>query len=424
MTHSSQVAAPAVTSPSSPSQSAGARRWWALALICVAQFMLVLDVTVVNVALPTIDAELDLGAQLGWVMAAYSLPFGVLLIVGGIIADRIGLRTSFLIGLLVFTLASLGASTAGAAGVLIAARVAQALGAAMLSPAALGMVISLFDGAARHRALAVWAGIGGAGAAIGAVVGGVLTQLGGWRWVFLVNVPVGVLIALLVLPIVRRAMLAPPEQAAARVRPVAATVRLLHARPVAGGAITMLLASLFLIGSFFVLTIALQDGAGIDPLGAGLAFLPAAVGVALGAQLGAHLLGRMSQRAVGAIAFATVSVGFAITWLTPHNVLALVIGVALAALGLGPALVTATTTATSGASPSESGAASGVVNTVHEIGGGIGVLLASMPMLVAVAPPGDTTVFGYAAVAAVAAGVIVTLVLPSGRVHASGAMPH
>ena len=124
------------------------------------------------------------------------------------------------------------------------------------------------------------------------------------------------------------------------------------------------------------------------------------------------------------LAFATVSVGFAITWLTPHNVLALVIGVALAALGLGPALVTATTTATSGASPSESGAASGVVNTVHEIGGGIGVLLASMPMLVAVAPPGDTTVFGYAAVAAVAAGVIVTLVLPSGRVHASGAMPH
>ncbi|GAA4430055.1 hypothetical protein GCM10023169_33000 [Georgenia halophila] len=424
MTQSTHGLATAANHPPPRPQPAGARRWWALALICAAQFMLILDVTVVNVALPTIDAELGLGAQLGWVIAAYSLPFGALLIVGGIITDRIGLRTSFLIGLAVFTLASLGASAASAAGVLIAARVAQALGAALLSPAALSMVISLFEGAARHRALAVWAGIGGAGAAIGAVVGGVLTQLGGWRWAFLVNVPVGLLIGVLVLLVIRTAMLVRSEHGGAPAHPVVSTLRLLGTRSVAGGAITMLLASMFLIGSFFVLTIALQDGAGVDPLGAGLAFLPAAVAVVLGAQLAAHLLGRMTARAVGAIAFGTVVAGFAIAWLLPDSLPALIIGVGVAALGIGPALVTATATATTGVSHGESGAASGVVNTMHEIGGGLGVLMASMPMLVALSAAGDTAVFGYAAAGAVLAGVIVALALPHGRIHASGGMHH
>ncbi|NNC10917.1 MFS transporter [Planctomonas sp. JC2975] len=414
----------------------GARRWWALSLICLAQFMLILDVTVVNVALPTIDSDLGLGASLGWVIAAYSLPFGLLLIVGGIVADRIGLRTAFVGGLALFTIASLGASVASDAGTLIASRVAQGVGAALLSPAALGLVISLFRGPARNRALAVWAGIGGAGSAIGAVLGGVLTQTGGWRSVFLVNVPVGVVVAILILVVVVPSLLTSrvdgdgeqgvQESAAAvgaRAR-MSATIRTLRSRTIGGGVITMLLTSMMLIGSFFTLTIALQDAAGFDPLAAGIAFLPAAVAVALGAQVGAHLLGRMPARIVGAAGFIVIVIGFAITWLIPHSVAAPIVGVAVAALGLGPALVTATATATSSVPSADSGAASGVVNTMHEVGGGIGVLLASVPALVAATASGSGVVFGLAAGVALVAGAVVTAVLPRGRVQTSGGFHH
>ncbi|MHA7986828.1 MFS transporter [Rathayibacter sp. CAU 1779] len=415
---------------------AGARRWWALSLICVAQFMLILDVTVVNVALPTIDSGLGLGPSLGWVIAAYSLPFGLLLIVGGILADRLGLRTAFVAGLALFTIASLGASVAADAGMLIGSRVTQGIGAALLSPAALGLVLSLFQGPVRNRALAVWAGIGGAGSAIGAVLGGVLIQAGGWRSVFLVNVPVGIVVGILILVVVRASLLSrragagdehglhEAKEALTTGERLSATFRTLRSRSVGSGVITMLLASMLLIGSFFTLTIALQDGVGFGALSAGLAFVPAAVAVAVGAQVGAHLLGRMPARVVGAAGFIVVVIGFTIAWLIPHSVPSIVVGVAVAALGLGPALVTATATATSGVSAADAGAASGAVNTVHEVGGGIGVLLASVPALVAVSASGSGAVFGLAAGVAFVAGALVAAVLPHGQVRASGGFHH
>jgi len=420
MSHTIHVS---TTASHRPPDSAGARRWWALALICLAQFMLILDVTVVNVALPSIDSDLGLGDAIGWTIAAYTLPFGLLLIAGGLLADRIGLRVAFLVGLALFTIASLGAAAATEPGMLILFRAGQGVGAALLSPAALGLVLSLFSGAARNRALAVWAGIGGAGAAIGAVLGGVLTETGGWRWVFVVNVPVGVLVGTLVLFVVRGSMLARPAGAGRR-RDPGSMMRALRSRPVVGGVVAMLLASMLLIGSFFALTITLQDAAAFGPLAAGLAFLPAAVAVALGAQVGAHLLAHLPARTVGAAAFAVVVAGFAIAWLAPGSAPAAVAGVAVAALGLGPVLVTATATATSQAMPEDSGTVSGVVNTVHDVGGGIGVLAASLPVVVAATASGSSIVFGLAAGAALVAGLVVSTALPRGRVAATGGMHH
>jgi MFS family permease len=180
------------------------RRWWALGLLCLAQFMVVLDVTVVNVALPEIGRDLALDRSAAtWVFTAYTLCFGGLLLLGGRLADALGRRRVFLAGLALFTLASLASGLAGSGGALIASRAAQGIGAAMLSPAALSIITTTFHGPDRHRALGVWAAIGGAGAAVGVLLGGVLTSGPGWEWVFFVNLPVGAAVAAAV-PAARR----------------------------------------------------------------------------------------------------------------------------------------------------------------------------------------------------------------------------
>jgi MFS family permease len=172
----------------------GGRRSWALmAVLSVAQFMVILDATVVNVALPSIARSLGLAAgDVQWVVTAYVLASGGLVLLGGRAADLAGGRRVFLAGLAVFTAASLASGLASAAGVLIAARAAQGLGAALLTPAALSVITSSYAGAQRATALGVWGALGGAGAAVGVLAGGVLTTWLGWRSVFLVNVPVGV----------------------------------------------------------------------------------------------------------------------------------------------------------------------------------------------------------------------------------------
>lgn len=176
-------------------------RWRLLALLCLAQFMLIADVTVVNVALPVIGADLALSDEgLTWAVTAYTLFFGALLLVGGRLADRFGARRMFLAGLTLFTAASVASGLAGTGGTLIAARSAQGIGAALLSPAAMALVLALFEGPARHRALGVWAGVGGAGAAVGVLLGGILADGPGWRWIFYVNLPAGIL-ALIAVPL-------------------------------------------------------------------------------------------------------------------------------------------------------------------------------------------------------------------------------
>ncbi|MER8042503.1 MFS transporter [Streptomyces sp. NPDC094032] len=177
----------------SPPPALAARRWTALALICAAQFMLILDVTVVNVALPAIAEDLGLGrTELTWVVTAYTLCFGGLMLLGGRLADALGARRTLLAGLALFTAASLLCALAPGATQLLAGRITQGIGAALLSPAALALVTTLFPGPERTKALGVWAAIGGTGSAIGVLLGGALTDGPGWPWIFYVNVPVGV----------------------------------------------------------------------------------------------------------------------------------------------------------------------------------------------------------------------------------------
>jgi MFS family permease len=181
------------------------RPWSVMVLLSVAQFMVILDATVVNVALPSIARSLDLAAGgLQWVVTAYVLASGGLVLLGGRAADVAGRRRTFLAGLAVFTAASLASGLAPTAGALIAARAGQGLGAALLSPAALSIITTSYAGAQRTTALGVWGTLGGAGAAVGVLVGGVLTTWLGWRSVFLVNVPVGVVAGLLIVHLVAR----------------------------------------------------------------------------------------------------------------------------------------------------------------------------------------------------------------------------
>ncbi|TFC90072.1 MFS transporter [Cryobacterium sp. TmT2-59] len=195
-----------VPSSAAPGERPSRARWLALVLLAAAQFMLILDVTVLNVALPQLGAELGLERALsGWAITAYVIPFGGLLLFGGRLADLFGSRRMFLIGLTLFTAASFFAGFADNASSLFATRAVQGVGAALLSPAALATVTSRFTGADRHRALAAWGAVGAVGAAVGVLIGGILTDGPGWRWIFFINVPVGVVVAVL-LPFVVRAV--------------------------------------------------------------------------------------------------------------------------------------------------------------------------------------------------------------------------
>jgi EmrB/QacA subfamily drug resistance transporter len=412
-------------------------RWRALVLLCLAQFMVILDVTVVNVALPAIGADLALDrAALTWVVTAYTLCFGGLMLLGGRLADLLGRRRTFLAGLTVFTLASLSAGLAGDGAVLLAARATQGIGAALLSPAALSIITTTFHGPERRRALAVWAGIGGTGAAVGVLLGGLLASGPGWEWVFFVNVPVGLLVAvgaaltvagsprpaaaragapraeavdvpgalavtaaigLLVYGLVRAgdtgwgaagtlplgaglALLAVFVAVERRVTAPLVDLRLVATRPVAAGYGVMLAASGLLISGFFLNSLLLQRVMGLSALGTGLVFLPVAVATIIGAQAAAHLLGRVGGRPVAAIGFALAAAGMALLAGVAADGDALtgvLPGFVLAAAGLGMAFVTATTTAMSRVDPHRAGMVSGVVNTAHELGAALGVAIVS-----------------------------------------------
>jgi MFS family permease len=325
------------------------RRWRVLALLGIAQFMVILDVTVVNVALPSIGRELDLSDDgLPWLIAAYTLPFAALLLLGGRLADFVGRRVVLVTGLALFTISSLVSGLAQDSAGLIAARVGQGVGAALLSPAALSVVAALFtDPHERRRALTIWGGIGGAGGAAGLLLGGVLTELLGWRSVFLINVPVGVVAIALV-----AAWLDPMRGTARRLRdidlagaalaaaafgglvlaanraaaegwgapivwvalPVGVSALVAFAyverrvpsplapldalrRPtLVAGTGMMLVGAGAMVSAFYLGSLQMQRGLGYDALETGLAFLPVMVVIGLGAHAGGHLAERIGVR--------------------------------------------------------------------------------------------------------------------------------
>src|SRR5919198_260684 len=180
------------------------RKWLVLAVVGAAFFMTILDVAIVTVAIPSIQRDLHIAeSTVQWTLTAYAITFGGFLLLGGRMADLLGRRRIFVGGLVLFTLASLACGLANSAGVLIGARAIQGIGAAIISPAALSIVTTTFsEGADRNKALGIWGALGGSGAAVGVLLGGILTKYLGWEWIFFVNVPVGAIVFALTRPIV------------------------------------------------------------------------------------------------------------------------------------------------------------------------------------------------------------------------------
>ncbi|MFH9723305.1 DHA2 family efflux MFS transporter permease subunit [Streptomyces sp. NPDC017254] len=470
----------AVPSPSPAHPAPDPRRWKALALICAAQFMLVLDVTVVNVALPALAADLGLGrTTLTWVVTAYTLCFGGLMLLGGRLADALGARRVLLTGLALFTAASLACGLAPNAGVLLGGRIAQGIGAALLSPAALALVTTVFHGPERTKALGAWAAVGGTGSAVGVLLGGALTAGPGWPWIFYVNVPVGlaVLVTLprfvprtatakrgasgldipgallvttatgaLVYGLVRAgdsgwtspATLVPLLGALALYGAFAAAERkartplmdprMLTRRPVVAGSLLMLVATALLISFFFLGSMRLQHVHGLDALRTGLLFLPVALTTAIGAHLGSRLVTTAGPRVCATGGLAVAALGcLPLMLLSPESGpwTTLLPSLATAAFGLGAVFVTATTTALGLIGPHEAGLASGIVNTFHELGGSIGVAIVSTLALTATAPTpaGLTTAYTFCTLTAAAAALASPFLIPRGRPHLTGG-PH
>lgn len=407
---------------SQPTGVAIARRTWlVLVLLCAAQFMLILDITVVNVALPSIQANVGLALNdLQWVVTAYTLAFGGLIIFGGRAGDLFGRRQMFLAGLALFTAASLIAALAPNSGLLITARAAQGIGAALLSPSALALITSVFpEGAARHRALAVWAAVAASGGAVGVLIGGILTEAFGWQAIFLINVPVGVVIAVAVLRVVP----AVRPVAGKRLDPAGALLATgslvaliyglvqaesagwasgqtlsLFALALAGGAAfvlvervvrnplvplsvfrrrpTVVALVLMILGmgpvfsGFFFSSLYLQTVLGHSALRTGVEFLPIAVAIVVAAHGGGHLISRFGAKPIIATGLAVGAVGAVLLSRLPVDgdyLADLLPGFLLLGMGGGLAAAGVMITAMSGARSEDAGLVSGLTNTAHEL---------------------------------------------------------
>ncbi|MEU6744981.1 MFS transporter [Spirillospora sp. NPDC046719] len=446
-------------------------RWRILGFLGVAQLMLILDVTVVAIALPHIETDLGLSRQaVTWTVSAYTLAFGGLMLLGGRTADLIGAKRVVLAGLLVFTAASLTTGLAGSAEVLLGGRVAQGVGAAMLSPSALSLVVSMFDGDERNKALGVWSALGGGGAALGVLLGGLLTAGPGWPWVFFVNVPIGLAIFVALAWMLPRQPVVTPRPRldvlgaalvtasssvliyavnragdhgwftaatggfvlVAVVGYLAFVVRqrtaaspmmdvvLLVRRPVATGTFLIAMATALMVAVFFLGTFYFQHGRDYGALLTGLLFLPVAGATMLGADLTGRVIAKAGARRMGVAGLLTAAVGMAVPALSTHPA-TVVAGIAIAGAGTGAVFVVASATALGQVAPHEAGIASGIVSTFHEFGASIGAAVISS--VAAASIVGDTLsgfTDGFVLASAVAAAAaLVAAVLTPGRPNAS-----
>jgi EmrB/QacA subfamily drug resistance transporter len=461
------------TDPAAVTHTPHPRRWQALGLLGVAQLMLILDVTVVAIAIPQLGRDLEMGREaLTWVMSAYTLAFGGLMLVGGRAADLFGARRQVLVGLTVFTGASLVAGLSTDASTILGARAAQGVGAAMLSPAALSLVVRLFDGEERNRALGIWSALGGVGAALGVLLGGVITAGPGWEWVFFVNVPIGLAVGVALLRVV------PPMAVVgdrSRLDVVGAvlvtgatgvliyafinagdvgwgageTVGLLVAgvvlygvlatwlrmarnplvppalatrRPVGAGTFVLFVATALMVAMFFLGTFFLQDVRGHGPLATGLMFLPLAAATMAGAHTGERLLGRLGGRTVAVTGLLVTAAGLLAASGADATAVK-VTGASVASVGLGSLFVVASVTALSNVEPHQAGTASGLLSTFHELGAASGAAVMSGVVGSGLAADSLAAIErGYLVAAAVAAGAaVVAAVLIPGRPRGTAA---
>jgi EmrB/QacA subfamily drug resistance transporter len=408
------------------------RRWWALALLCGAFFMVILDAAIVIVALPSIGADLGFSDHaLQWVLSAYALTFGGLLLLGGRAADLLGRRRVFMVGVAFFTAASLLCGLAWAPAALIAARAIQGVGAAIMTPTALSIIATTFtDGSERNKALGIWGALGGVGATAAWLIGGPLVDGPGWEWIFFINIPIG-LAALVLSPLLlheSRGALTPrsydPAGAltitgalvllvyalveapdvgwtdaqtillvtAAAVLIAAFTViesrhhaplvplRLLRSRTLVGANLVMLLFSTVAFGMPFILTLYAQQVLGYSALKFGVSSVIMPVGAAVGSIVGQAAVLKIGFRPVAATGMGLMGVGSLL--LTQPSVDGtyfgdIFFGLLVFGPGIGLAFVTATVAALAGVAEHESGLASGLSNTAFQIGAALGVAIVS-----------------------------------------------
>jgi EmrB/QacA subfamily drug resistance transporter len=434
--------------------------WSILALLGVAQFMVILDITIVNVALPSIGSGLSFStADLQWVVTAYVICSGGLVLLGGRAADFFGRRRIFLIGLFVFVLASLGSGLAPTSGALIAARAIQGMGAAMLTPAALSIISATYTGDQRATALSIWGAIASGGVAGGVVLGGMLTTWLGWRSVFLVNVPIGT-VAFILAPKVVPALsstrprttldpggaltlvgglgvlvyglsgaaehgwgsprtLVPLVIAVATLACFALIERSVsdplvpppvwRQRPLVSGSVLLLGATGVLAGAFFLVSVYLQDELGFSALGTGMAFLPFVLATGVGVHATSHFVTEVGSRplmaagmALSAIAGGLLALGVPGTY--PAAVLP---GLVVLGLGMGLAIPAGSITALSEAEGDSAGLSSGILSTGHEVGAALGTATLS-----AIAASGASGAgWSFSDAFAAAGGIAVVLVV-------------
>jgi EmrB/QacA subfamily drug resistance transporter len=423
------------------------RKWLALALLSAVQFMVVLDIAVVNVALPSIQVDLGFSQEnLQWVISAYALVFGGLLLLGGRAADLLGRRRIFLAGVVVFTAASLLAGLAWSEPSLIGARALQGLGAAVISPAALSILSTTFaEGRERNIALGVWGAVGGFGAAAGVLLGGVLTDALSWEWIFFVNVPVGA-VAFLLAPVLlaesRDAQVQRFDTAGAglvttglaalvyaitqagqdgwvagqtvgfgglalallvgfvawELRQAEPLMRfgILRTRTVSGANVAGFILGTALFSMFLMLTLYMQQVLGYSPMRTGVAYLAVAGTAIIWSTVAAQLVTRIGVKPVLVTGMASLTAG--LTYFTQVSVGGsyvgdLLPGFLLTGLGIGFSFVPISIAALAGVGNSEAGLASGLFNTSQQIGGALGIAALST---IATSRTGDAVASGSA----------------------------
>jgi EmrB/QacA subfamily drug resistance transporter len=406
------------------------RRWWALALLCGAFFMVILDATIVLVALPSIQADLGFSEQgLQWVLSAYALSFGGLLLLGGRAADLLGRRRLFMTGVLLFTAASLMCGLAWSPAALLAARVVQGVGAAIMTPTALSIISTTFpEGSERNKALGIWGALGGVGATAAWLIGGPLVDGPGWEWIFFINVPLGLAalalsplllnesraaltrrgydpagaltitgaLVLLVYALVEApdagwgsvqtillfagsaALLAAFALVESRHRAPLVPLRFLRSRTLAGANLVMLLNGTLAVGMPFILTLYAQQVLGYSALKFGVGSVVLALSVTVGAIVAQAAVLKLGIRTVAATGMALMGAGSLL--LTQVSVGGsyfgdIFFGLLVFGPGVGFAFVTATVAALAGVAEHESGLASGLSNTALQIGGALGVAI-------------------------------------------------
>jgi EmrB/QacA subfamily drug resistance transporter len=432
--------------------------------------MVVLDITIVNVALPSIGKALSFArADLQWVVTAYALCSGGLVLVGGRASDLFGRRRMFLAGLAVFTGSSLLSGLAPSSAALIAARVAQGVGAAVMTPAALSIVTTTYEGAQRATALSIWGAISSGAVAVAVIAGGALTSLLSWHWVFLINVPIG-LVALGI-----SARLLPSAPPSARVRSLdpagavtavggfaaivyglsgaptygwasgrtiallATGVALLSAfaviersvreplvspaiwrqRALIAGAAAILGISGILVGTFFLLSVYTQEVLHWSALHTGVSLLPFVGAIAVGVHLTGRLIGKIGSRPLIMSGMALAGIGSALFAVTPDHasyVRDLLPGLLVLGFGMGLAFPATSITAMSEIRDEIAGLASGLTSTAHEIGGAIGVaILAAIAAGSSTIEGGNHTAFAAAAIGGAALVALASTAVPSVR---------